>query len=291
MNTNVTALRDADAPVYSYWQAVWMSFFSPRLYVDVGKRWKGLGLVYFLLLTAVAAIPVAVHVGVRFNAYFDNTVLKPLESLPPLYIQNGSVVVDRPMPWRITGEDGKVVGVIDTTGKITSFSDTDPGTTFLVTKNRLMLQFPQPHFFDNFPLEYGAAREIQLPLDDAGSQMFVVKDWADQSGLGSIKWFSMITIYPILVGVIYFFFLLMMLSVSLIGQLMSSLFLRFQLTWPVASRLVMVAVTPAMLAFMTLIALNIYFPGIGFLMVCIFAIYFFFGAIALKRESMGIALG
>ena len=37
-------LKLIDAPVYRYWDALYMSFYSRRLYVDVGKRWRGLGI-------------------------------------------------------------------------------------------------------------------------------------------------------------------------------------------------------------------------------------------------------
>lgn len=50
MSEQNKVLRKVDAPFYNYWQAIVLSFFSSRLYVDVGKRWKGLGFRYLLLI-------------------------------------------------------------------------------------------------------------------------------------------------------------------------------------------------------------------------------------------------
>src|SRR5476651_2545843 len=54
-------LKLIDAPVYGYWKALYMSFYSRRLYVDIGKRWHGFGLVYLLLAIAVLSLPFALR--------------------------------------------------------------------------------------------------------------------------------------------------------------------------------------------------------------------------------------
>ncbi len=46
-------LKPIDAPAYGYWKALYMSFYSTRLYVDVGKRWRGIGLLYLLFFVVV----------------------------------------------------------------------------------------------------------------------------------------------------------------------------------------------------------------------------------------------
>ena len=63
-----------ETPVYSYWSALYMSMFSSRLYVDVCKRWRGFGLLYFFLFTSLAAIPVSIQLIHDFSKSYKNEI-------------------------------------------------------------------------------------------------------------------------------------------------------------------------------------------------------------------------
>ena len=56
------ALKDIGSPCYRYWQALYLSFYCGRLYVDIGKRWKGLGIGYLFLLVCFAIIPLNLRI-------------------------------------------------------------------------------------------------------------------------------------------------------------------------------------------------------------------------------------
>ncbi|HEL8434089.1 TPA: hypothetical protein U0D75_002421, partial [Legionella pneumophila] len=80
-------LKPIDAPIYSYWQALYMSFYSKRLFVDVGKRWRGIGLIYLLLVVAICSIPFSIRIASDFNKTFNQQIIQPLLQLPTVYVQ------------------------------------------------------------------------------------------------------------------------------------------------------------------------------------------------------------
>jgi len=121
---------------YSTLQAVWRSFGSRSLYRDVALYWSGSGLLYLLVLLAVCAVPVTLAVHLRTFAPLAATMAPLVEQLPPIRITDGQVSVDAPQPYRIrSARTGRVVAIIDTTGKVTSLEGTT--ATLLLTRTRL----------------------------------------------------------------------------------------------------------------------------------------------------------
>jgi len=122
-------LRVIDTPIYKYWQAFGLAFYSSSLYIDVIRRWRGLGFVYLLLLIMVTAIPITLRATIAFEQYFDEQIVLPFKLLPKFMIQNGEVIFDKPMPYQIKSKSGTVIGVVDTTGAVTRFNNKDPHST------------------------------------------------------------------------------------------------------------------------------------------------------------------
>jgi len=91
-------LKPIDTPVYRYWAALYKSFYSRNLYVDVGKRWHGLGILYLLLAIVLFSIPVALKTSLNLGRSFEEQLIDPLNQLPILYMQNGELTFDKPMP-------------------------------------------------------------------------------------------------------------------------------------------------------------------------------------------------
>mgnify|MGYP000744652103 CR=1 FL=1 len=132
-------LKSVDTPSYSYWSALYLSFYSQHLYVDVGKRWRGIAFFYLLLAIAICSIPFVIRMNLSFNDAFKEQLIKPLEEIPVFYIQDGHVVFDKPMPYLVKDNRGQVVAIVDTTGKINDFSKY-PSLTILVNKDKISLK-------------------------------------------------------------------------------------------------------------------------------------------------------
>jgi Protein of unknown function (DUF1189) len=283
MNDQTKAMREIDKPFYNYWQALYHSFFNSRLYVDVGKRWKGYGITYFLLLMFVVTLPVSIRVVIDFNRFFQDELILPFKQIPKLYIQNGQVKFDKPMPYLIKNKQGQVVIAIDTTGAIQSLNDKNyPYLNILITKDKLFYRFPQPKFFfGTTPKKVDTYVTSFRGLSDS---VFEGKEWVKGAGLKSLQGIFGLMIYPALAFVFFGLFLVLLLVVALLGQVAAKL-LGLTISYKQSCRLMLVSVTPAMVVLWLLLALAWLTKGYGFIIPVLLAIYFCYAVLALKRES------
>jgi hypothetical protein len=102
---------------YSRLTALVFSFFSRSLYRDVARRWRGVGVVYLLLLMFVNWLPVVVawHLGARMWAE-GGAAQRLLGEFPTITIQKGvvSIAEEEPYVWRHP-DTGEPILVVDTT--------------------------------------------------------------------------------------------------------------------------------------------------------------------------------
>jgi hypothetical protein len=104
-------------PRYSKFAALVLSFFSPSLYRDVARNWRGIGLLYLLLLLTLTWLPVLArwHFSVRDYAY-GGAAASTLREFPTITINKGvvSIAEEEPYVWR-DPEGGEVILYVDTT--------------------------------------------------------------------------------------------------------------------------------------------------------------------------------
>lgn len=282
---NKNNLKPFDAPVYSYWSALYMSFYSRRLYIDVGKRWRGFGLLYLLLAIAIGAIPYSLKMSADFNTEFQNQLIAPILSLPTIYIQNGETKFDKPMPYLIKNDQGQVSVIIDTTGTVSEFTKEYPYLTLLVNKEAMSIKIPSPSI-----MNVGADQTIRgpvlvQPFDKGMNMMFDGKSIINSTSVYSLKYAAQLMIYPVVVAIFYSLLAVFFLVLAFLGQVFSRVFFSFKLGFKQSCRLFMVAATPMLLVLMTFITLNAIFYGFGFLLLICISIYFGFAISALRSDS------
>lgn len=286
MSKKKQTMRLIDAPIYGYWQTLYMAFYSSRLYIDVARRWRGFGVLYLLFIIAIASIPLSVSIIIYFNRYFDEQMILPLENLPPLYVQNGKVVFDEPMPYLIKNRSGDVVAVIDTTGStVTKMIAAYPQLTILITKNKLYFRPPSFQFFLNNPAKTSSGFVSIQTLNKASNEVFVGKKWVESSGILKLKLTSEIIIYPVVVMFIFAVYVVFMIFLALMGQLFAWSIFKLKLTFQEACRLFLVASTAQIAVFFTLFTANIILPGTGIFYVALMSTYFSYAVISVRRES------
>ncbi|MBA2652478.1 MAG: DUF1189 family protein [Tatlockia sp.] len=278
-------LRNIDKPYYRYWQALYRSFFDSALYVDVAKRWKGFGLIYLLVLLFIASLPFSLRVIYEYNKFFTEEVVQPMLGLPTLYMQNGKISVDKPMPYFVKNPKGQIVAIVDTTGAITSMDKTYPNLTILVTKDKLFLRYPMPHFFFSQDAPQ-IGNDIQVyPLSSQGNSIFEGKDWVKTSGILNLKIFFGALLYPTIALTAFGIFLVLILAFTLMAQFIAKLFFKISLSYKQACRLFIVSATPFMWLFWTGLTLGFLYSGYMVVAPLIMIIYFCFAVLAVKRES------
>lgn len=293
MEKQHTQLKPIDAPVYGYWKALYLSFYSKRLYIDVGKRWKGFAIRYLLLVIALWSIPFAIKLCMDFNELYKEQILEPLASIPTLYIQNGQISFDKPMPYFIKNTKGKVALVVDTTGSITDFSDKKyPDLTIIINKNSISFLPPKPRFLgaleeeqvntaSNPPLVQSFGKDDNMVFD--GNKMI------EQSSMNQLKLAAQAIFYPIVFATLFTIFLSTFLVLGFLGQIFSRIFFSFQITIKQGIRLLTVAATPTMLVLLILLTFNLTFYGYGYFLMVILSAFFAFSVYSLRSESKRIA--
>ena|SRR3990167_5551980 len=279
-----TALRDVDAPFFRYWQALYLSFFSGLLYIDVAKRWKGLGIGYLLLLICIASLPLSAHLAYDFNSFYEGQIITPLKKIPTLYIQNGLLTLDKPMPYRIKNKAGKVVLIIDTTGQVTTIDITNPDLTMLLTRDQFLYRLPVPKFYTS-----GSSLETRTvytaPFNKEMNQVFDGDQWVKSSGIERVKWISDFLFFPIVAMIFFVLYWCFFLVCTFMAQLGAKLFIRQSLTYKQACRLFIVSSTPAVALFFIALATTAEQWFVGPMVLIVMVLYFLYAVYVFKQEG------
>ena len=111
---------------YSIHHVPLWSFFSRRLYRDVCFEWRGVAFGYLLVLLAVCWVAPMLKLHMQFGEFVDNDAPPFLSQVPVITITDGRASIAEPQPYEIVDPDsGRPLVVIDTTGQVTSFKDTE----------------------------------------------------------------------------------------------------------------------------------------------------------------------
>ncbi len=290
MRKEKNKLKPIDTPVYGYWSALYKSFYSRLLYVDVGKRWRGLGILYLLLSIALCSIPFALRMSFSLNQSFKEQITDPLSKIPIFYIQNGQVFFDKPMPYLIKNDRGQVVVAIDTTGKINDFPSDYPYLTILINKNKISLKVPSLKLFNMTESKPSKGTPLVQPFDKGTNLVFDGKKIAEENSIKDLKYFSQLMIYPMIVAIFFSIFIVFFLVFAFLGQVFSTIFFTFNVTFVQSSRLLIVAGTPMLLLLLIMLTLNSIFQGSGIILFALLIMYYSFALYALRAESRRMAI-
>lgn len=281
--------KQMNAPIYGYWQALYMAFYSSRLYVDVVKRWRGVGLLYLLLLISFAAIPVSIRVIIDFNQYFNEKLIVPIKQIPPLYINHGKIEVDKVMPYLIKDKTGAVVALIDTRGNVSGMDSSYPNLAIVITNDTLYFKSPKFHLFLNGLTPVGGEKIMVEKMDEDMSEVFVPEVWLKSSEVLRLKWITDMMIYPLIVSFFFGLYLTILLVITMLAQTVSWLIFKCQLNFKEAARMLMVSSSAQVILLLFLLAANALFSGVGLLCVALGAAYFSYGVLAFRRENKSVA--
>lgn len=284
MRKKQQALGLINVRIYRYWQALYMAFYSRRLYVDVAKRWRGFGFFYLLLLIAVAIIPLSTRIMLDINRYVNEEIISPIENIPALRVQNGEVLFDKPMPYLIKNKMGSVVVMIDTSDTVKGMDAAYPELMMLITRTKLYFRKPEIKLFFKTHKPSAEAPVVE-DINTTSSETFAGKAWVKSSGIIKIKWFLMSMVYPMMLPFFFGLFFTFLLILSMLAQVFSWLILKFKIKFSEAARLLIVASTAQICVCFFLVSFNLLFKGAGLLFIALIAMYFSYGVLSVKRES------
>src|SRR5262245_33145556 len=210
---------------YSYLHAFVLSFFSRSFYQDVGRHWRGTGLLYMLILLVVLWIPSFIKMKVGFSRFITSEAPFFTQQIPRITIKNGQVSTDVATPYFIKDKDGTPIAIIDTTGQYQDIDDSP--ARILVTKTKVVAR-------DDRQTRIYQLRDVSdFELDRAR-----VEGWLEMARV----WLVLVLI-PVILICSFVFRAVQMLIYAAVGLLFSNL-LNTNLSYQTLMRLAAVALTP-----------------------------------------------
>ncbi len=241
------------------------SFFSKELYKDVGLSWKGVNFLYLLLLLVICWVPAMVKMYIGFSDFVNNEAPPIVNQVPEITINNGEASISQPQPYYIKDpQNGGILTIIDTTGKIKSLEDTN--SVVLLTKTDITWR---KNKFETQMYELSNVKHFVLDSER-------ITNW-----LHTGKKLLLPIIYPFAILGSYAFRIIQVLIYAAIG-LLFALLCKAKLSYAALLRLAVVAITPSILLKTFLGIPGIHLPYAGLIFLAITLGYLFF---AVKANS------
>lgn len=277
-------------PYYGCWQGIYLAFFNFRFYIDVLKRRRGIGAKHLALVLLLFSVPLTAKIVLKFNHYLTHHIIFPFTLMPPIEINQGSVVLDKPMPYLMKNKMDHVIAIIDTSGQVNSFeNDNYPDLSLLITRDSILYRVPsfQTFFSSSEPESFSPVFEQKLPKK--GHEIFDGQTFVKTLHLERVKIAAIFVLYPVIWSIFFVFYIGFFLIFGVLAQFIAKLLLRAPLTYLQTCRLLVVSSTASILLFILAMTFDIQFGGMGMCLMAIIAVYFSLGGIAYRRESSQLA--
>lgn len=214
---------------YSIFHPLVLSFFSKSLYRDVGKHWRGTGLLYLLVVLALVWIPTIIKGQLAMSKWVDGDSKEITKQIPAITISKGQVSTDVTTPYFIKNpKTGTDIAIIDTTGEYETLERTD--AKFLLTKSKLVVS--------------KNATETQS-YDLSGVQSFYVDRSHVESWLAAARRWFVPVLYPLALIFSFIFRAIQVLIYALVGLLFARI-LHANLNFKTLMRLAAISITPVL---------------------------------------------
>lgn len=279
------AIKPIDSANYSYWQALWRSFFDGNLYVDVYKRWTGFAYGYLALVMAILALPLSLFALLHLYQGFYNKIAEPLAHIPKLSIQNGIVSAEGlTMPYKSRDKEGRVVLIIDTRDEPLLLKDY-PDALLLIAKNKVLyrtnvLGSALPGIGDNGPDSI-----MEEPLSPTMNQIFVGEDWVQNGHTNMLLAMAMLTVYPSIFLLLLSAYSIFIFLFATVGQIISQTLMSLPLSYRESVRLISVAATPQCALMGIVLSGVLVVPLSGLFLLGLIGAYFGYAVAVIKRQT------
>lgn len=269
------AFVDVDQRQYSYFSALWKSFYSKSLYIDIVKRWKGFGFVYLMIMVMVFSAPVSLVIVKQALTNLDENIIQPITQLPQFKVTDGKVDFDHPMPYVINNQrTGKPALIVDTTGQIKSLNAKGMGSvSTLITSDTLYVR--------SFANELNKQKLGKIGV----TEVFDGKHFVESIPVNKMRWVFKLSVYPIVACILFGVLIVMLMMFAALSQIMASTVMHFQMRYKQATRVAFVAATPFIVVTGVCYALFKYNNWVGIIQFLVLLGYFIFAVRVNKKVA------
>lgn len=289
-NTMIPTPENAvNVPKYKLWHALYKSFYSSLLYIDIAKRWRGFGVYYLIILIALVALPFSLRIMMNFNQFFLTQVLSPFESLPLLSIQQGDVKFDQKMPFLLKNPNVQVVALIDTSGTVTKIDEKYPYLSVLVTKNTIYFRLPDFNQFLGFKKTLTDNKIYSQSFSTIDDGIFDGKYWIKNSGINKMNILFQAFMFPCIALFYFGLYFCLLLIFTALAQLFVDTFWSLKLQFKDCCRLLAVAFTPQIIFYFSIRTMQLLIPGLGFYSLILLIVYSYFALFSVNKSMRALS--
>lgn len=212
---------------YSVWQAIFMSFYSRKLYRDVAFNWGGFAFLYLLLLVSLSVVSWTYKIQQAVNQAYLHASEKFIPQIPVLTLKNGKISTPEKRPYLIKSDNGKeIIAIIDTSGKYKSLKDTK--ASLLITETEL----------------YTAPKATETRIDKVPADVSLVFDpvVVNQYVKNVFAW-TWLLVFPLLVVMLYLYRLIQAIVYAVLGRLYGMI-IGARVTYAQVLQIALVSITP-----------------------------------------------
>lgn len=213
---------------YGIFRAIFMSFYSRKLYKDVATNWGGKAFLYLLILVMLSWIVLTFKIQSSLSTFYTEQSNAYVNQIPVMTIKDGHVITPENRPYPIVDpKSHEVIAMIDTSGQYTTLEQAK--TDFLITETKMI-----SHSKEN------EIRIYNVPTSYSG-------DIIPQEINGALKKFIGFLWIPIFISLVIMTYLYRILQ-SLIYGLLGMMFTKMQgarLVYTQLVQIAMIALTPA----------------------------------------------
>ena len=214
---------------YSIFHPLVLSFFSKSLYRDVGKHWRGTGLLYLFIILALLWIPTIIKGQLATSAWVNGDSKEITKQIPAITISKGQVSTDVTTPYFIKDpKTGANIAIIDTTGKYQNLDNSD--AKILLTKSKLIVKKSETE---------------SQSYDISGVQSFYLDRARVEGWLALCKTWFIPVLYSLGLLFSFIFRAVQILIYALVGMAFASI-LKAHLDFKTLMRLSAIAITPVL---------------------------------------------
>lgn len=285
-------IRRVDQRIYRNWQAFYMAFYSPQLYIDVVKRWRGLGAWYLICLLAMVAIPLSGQYMLSFNQSVYTDFIEPFMQLPSMQIQEGKINFHAQMPYFVKNSANEVVVIVDTTGHIKKIGKQYPKLIGLITEEKIYFRPPSPPVLKKYSTKkqlFPTPSVDTFSIEQLENQQLDFRHWIKKSGIIALKNNLLMGIYPTLVFSFFGQIITLTCALALMGQLSAYALFRYRLNYMAACRLMAVASTCSVVIFFILKTFYDDIPLVRLGCGILSYLYFCYGVWVVREQSKNMA--
>lgn len=254
---------------YNIFEAIYLSFFSKKLYRDVASTWGGKAYLYALMIVSLSWIFSVYVMQEKISFWYARSSNALVDQLPIVSVKAGKISTPENRPYVVVVPETKeTLMVIDTSGKYKSLADAD--TDYLITESSVITK------------DGDVTKVAQIPVSLNTTIIPVVINEHIKSWIN----FVWIFLLPALALISFFWMVIKSLIYGVIGRLFSAI-TRSGLTLFQCMSLYCVAVTPSLFAWTLFYDFNILFPHRGLTLFVITIAYLFFAILMNKSKKEG----